>query len=30
MGGFRVLVFGRGLPPGARLPGLERLRQATD
>ena len=30
MGGFRVLVFGRGLPPGARLRGLERLRQATD
>jgi SAM-dependent MidA family methyltransferase len=29
MGGFRVLVFGRGLPPGTRLAGLERLRPAT-
>ena len=25
MGRFRVLVFGRGLPPGTRLPGLERI-----
>ncbi len=28
MGGFRVLAFGRGLPPGLVLPGLARLRQA--
>ena len=27
MGGFRVLVFGRGLPAGAELPGLRRLRR---
>ncbi len=25
MGGFRVLAFGRGLPPGTRLPALERV-----
>ena len=25
MGGFRVLVFGRGLPPDAALPALRRL-----
>lgn len=25
MGGFRVLAFGRGLPPGTRLPAMERL-----
>jgi SAM-dependent MidA family methyltransferase len=25
MGGFRVLAFGRGLPPDTRLPALERL-----
>jgi SAM-dependent MidA family methyltransferase len=28
MGGFRVLVFGRGLPAGAELDGLGRLRRA--
>jgi len=27
MGGFRVLVFGRGLPDDARLDGLRRLRE---
>ena len=25
LGGFRVLVFGRGLPPGTRLPALDRI-----
>jgi SAM-dependent MidA family methyltransferase len=25
MGGFRVLVFGRGMPPGAALPALRRI-----
>jgi len=25
MGGFRVLAFGRGLPPGTRLPALDRV-----
>ncbi|HEX5827399.1 MAG TPA: SAM-dependent methyltransferase [Candidatus Limnocylindrales bacterium] len=29
MGGFRVLAFGRGLPPDTRLEGLERLRAGT-
>ncbi len=29
MGGFRVLVFGRGLPSGTRLDGLTRLRPPT-
>jgi SAM-dependent MidA family methyltransferase len=28
MGGFRVLVFGRGLPTGSQLAGLRRLRRA--
>jgi SAM-dependent MidA family methyltransferase len=28
MGGFRVLVFGRGLAPGTELPGLRRLGRA--
>jgi hypothetical protein len=29
MGGFRVLAFGRGLPPGLALPGLARLGRAA-
>ncbi len=28
MGGFRVLAFGRGLPPGTALPGLARAQRA--
>ena len=28
MGGFRVLAFGRGLPPGVMLPGLARAQRA--
>jgi len=27
MGGFRVLAFGRGLPPGTALPALARARR---